>query len=155
MGDIPPEKPLRSGNQLKAPRYWIGVASRDHVRLGVRGGFLQLGHGKLAPVKRLSKGDYIIYYSPRATFPDGEPLRAFTALGKVLDDEPMQCEQTESFHPHRRRVRYSKVRETPIAPLLSQLEITKKLKNWGMIFRRSSFEVSEGDFEILRATMRP
>ena len=34
-------------------RYWIGVASRDHVMRGVAGGFCQLGHGKAAPVKRL------------------------------------------------------------------------------------------------------
>ena|SRR5664279_630830 len=37
-------------------RYWIGVASRDHVMKGVVGGFCQLGHGKAAPVKRLSPG---------------------------------------------------------------------------------------------------
>ena len=38
-------------------RYWIGVASRDHVMKGVAGGFCQLGHGKSAPVKRLAPGD--------------------------------------------------------------------------------------------------
>ena len=26
-------------------RFWIGVASREHVPPGVEGGFIQLGHG--------------------------------------------------------------------------------------------------------------
>ncbi|MGG1220830.1 EVE domain-containing protein, partial [Priestia endophytica] len=29
-------------------RYWVGVASRDHVMKGVQGGFAQLCHGKEA-----------------------------------------------------------------------------------------------------------
>lgn len=134
-------------------RYWIGIASRDHVQNGVRGGFLQLGHGKLAPVKRLQKGDYIVYYSPRKTFPDGEPLRAFTAIGMVLDDEPEQVEQTANFHPNRRRVRYLKSREAPIAPLLPELSFTRERKNWGIVFRRSSVEITEDDFAIIRGAM--
>ncbi len=134
-------------------RYWIGIASRDHVQNGVRDGFLQLGHGKRAPVKRLQKGDYIVYYSPRATFPDGEPLRAFTAIGKVLDDEPELTEQTASFHPYRRRVRYLKSREIPIAPLLPELALTRERKNWGIVFRRSSIEITKDDFDVIRAAM--
>jgi hypothetical protein len=43
-------------------RYWIGIASSDHVEKGIQGGFAQLGHGKLAPIRRLSPGDWIAYY---------------------------------------------------------------------------------------------
>ena len=35
-----------------ARRFWIGVASRDHVNVGVKGGFIQLNHGKQAPLRR-------------------------------------------------------------------------------------------------------
>jgi len=66
-----------------APRFWIGVASRDHVRRGVAGGFCQLGHGKAAPIRRLAPGDWIAYYSPRESYPDGALLQAFTAIGEV------------------------------------------------------------------------
>ena len=69
------------------PRYWIGVVSRAHVRRGVEDGFAQLGHGKDAPLRRLSRGDWLIYYSPRTAHPDGEPLQAFTAIGRVEDDD--------------------------------------------------------------------
>jgi hypothetical protein len=34
-------------------KYWIGVASRNHVRMGMAGGFCQLCHGKAAPMRRL------------------------------------------------------------------------------------------------------
>jgi hypothetical protein len=138
---------------ITGPRYWIGIASRDHVLGGVKGGFLQLGHGKLAPVKRLAKGDYVVYYSPRTTFPDGESLKAFTAIGKVLDDEPEQTAQSEDFHPHRRRVSYLKAHETPIQPLLQKLALTRGRTNWGIAFRRSSIEISEDDFAIIKAAM--
>ena len=43
-------------------RFWIGVASREHVRLGVAGGFSQLCHGKAHPLKRMAVGDWLIYY---------------------------------------------------------------------------------------------
>ncbi|MDQ7862723.1 hypothetical protein RCO48_21920 [Peribacillus frigoritolerans] len=36
----------------KDKRYWIGVASRDHVMKGIDGGFAQLCHGKEAPLKK-------------------------------------------------------------------------------------------------------
>ena len=40
-----------------ARRFWIGVASRDHVNIGVKGGFIQLNHGKQAAVRRLKAGE--------------------------------------------------------------------------------------------------
>lgn len=129
------------------------MASRDHVLTAVRGGFLQLGHGKLAPVKRLQKNDYVIYYSPRTTFPNGEPLKAFTAIGKVVDAEPHQVAQTALFHTYRRHVRYLNARETPIQPLLEILDLTRHRKNWGILFRRSSIEIEKNDFEIIRTAM--
>ncbi|HEV3060559.1 MAG TPA: hypothetical protein VGY48_20100, partial [Vicinamibacterales bacterium] len=61
-----------------ARRFWIGVASRDHVNVAVKGAFLQLNHGRKAPLRRLKAGDGVIMYSPRTGYPDGEPLQAFT-----------------------------------------------------------------------------
>ena len=37
-------------------RFWIGVASRDHVNIAVQGAFVQLNHGKKAPLGRLKAG---------------------------------------------------------------------------------------------------
>ncbi len=75
---------------MSDPCYWIGVASRDHVLKGVAGGFCQLGHGKAAPVKRLAPGDWIAYYSPRTAYEGGEPVQAFTAIGRIKLGEAYQ-----------------------------------------------------------------
>ncbi|MDM5303958.1 EVE domain-containing protein [Bacillus subtilis] len=66
-------------------RYWVGVASRDHVIKAIQGGFAQLCHGKEAPLKKMNKGDWIIYYSPKVNIKDSTPYQKFTALGKVVD----------------------------------------------------------------------
>ena len=49
-------------------RYWIGVASREHVRVGIRRGFAQFNHGKVGPALGLSKGDWVIYYSAKEKY---------------------------------------------------------------------------------------
>ena len=67
-------------------RYWVGVASRDHVLLGVAGGFCQVCHGKQAPLARMKRGDWILYYSPKTGMNSGEKVQAFTAVGQIVDD---------------------------------------------------------------------
>jgi hypothetical protein len=47
-------------------RYWIGVASWEHILLGVQGGFAQFSHGKRGPARRLRAGDGLIYNSGRS-----------------------------------------------------------------------------------------
>ena len=32
-------------------KYWIAVASAEHVRRGNQGGFMQVNHGKAAPLR--------------------------------------------------------------------------------------------------------
>ena len=34
-------------------KYWIGTVSREHVRIGVEGGFCQVCHGKKGPLARM------------------------------------------------------------------------------------------------------
>ena len=136
------------------PRYWIGVVSRSHVRRGVEGGFAQLGHGKEAPLRRLARGDRLVYYSPRTSHPDGEPLRAFTALGEVADDDVFRVEVDGGFRPWRRRVRYEPVREVPAAELLDSLDVVPERRSWGLVVRRGLVEIGETDFERIAAAMR-
>ncbi|GAA1480837.1 EVE domain-containing protein [Gordonia sinesedis] len=67
---------------------WVIVASRDHARRGIGEGFVMANHGKRAPLARMDIGDGIVVYSPKTTFPDGEPLRAITIVGEVTGDAP-------------------------------------------------------------------
>jgi hypothetical protein len=133
--------------------YWIGVASRDHVRTGMAGGFCQLCHGKAAPLRRLKPGDRIIYYSPRERMREGEPLQAFTAIGEVGKGEPEPFDMGGGFVPFRRAVRFYAASDAPIRPLLPLLSFTRDRPNWGMIFRRRVFAVDEADYEIIAKAM--
>lgn len=139
---------------MKQPRYWIGVASRDHVLKGVEGGFCQLCHGKNNPLKRLNLGDWIIYYSPRAALNDGEKVQAFTAIGQVLAGEPYRSNMEGGFVPYRRDVQFVAAQETPIRSLLSHLSFIKNKQSWGYVFRFGLLEIPELDFQTIAATMK-
>ena len=127
-------------------KYWINVVSRDHVQRGVAGGFTQANHGKPHMLKKMQKGDWIIFYSPKTAFEDGEPLQAFTAIGQITDDEPYQAEMTPDFHPWRRNVNFKKCKETPIRPLIEELDFIADKAHWGYKFRFGWCRISRDYF---------
>ena len=136
------------------PRYWINTVSRDHVRLGVEGGFTQANHGRPTTLRRLARGDLVAFYSPRTSYPDGAPLQCFTAVGCVLDDAPYQAEMTPTFVPWRRRMQFLPCQEAPIQELLGQLTFIKDKTRWGLPFRRGLFEISAADFACVAQAVR-
>jgi hypothetical protein len=133
--------------------HWIGVVSRSHVQIGVRGGFMQLNHGKRAPLQRLRAGDRIVFYSPRTDHPDGEPLQAFTALGTVKTGTVYQVEMSKDFKPYRVDVDFVPVREAPIRPLLDALGFIKDKQHWGAAFRFGYLKVPADDFKCIARAM--
>jgi hypothetical protein len=134
-------------------RNWVAVASAEHVRLGRSLGFMQVCHGKAAPLRRIRPGDRVVYYSPSEQFGERIPLQAFTAIGQILPGEPYQVTIGEDFHPFRRDVAWMDVGETPIAPLLQQLEFSAGRKNWGYQLRFGLFEISDYDMRLIGAAM--
>lgn len=134
-------------------RYWVGVASLDHVRAAVDGGFCQLNHGKAVPLKRIARGDRILYYSPREVMKAGKPIKAFTAIGNIIDDEPYQAIQSERFKPFRRQVNYFKAKNAEIHPLLDTLSFSRGGRAWGQVLRRGFFEVEEDDYDVIAEAM--
>jgi hypothetical protein len=135
------------------PQFWIGVVSREHVQRGVQGGFIQLNHGKKAPVQRLRAGDGLVIYSPRTAYPDGEPLQAFTAIGVVITGEVYQVAMAEDFKPYRVDVRFLNGRETPIKPLIERLSFIRDKTHWGAAFRFGYLKVSAEDFNLIAESM--
>lgn len=135
------------------PRYWIGVVSASHVRRGVQGGFAQLCHGKAAPLRRMKRGDWLVYYSPRTEMGGGEPLQAFTAIGRVADDRVYEHAMSETFVPFRRNIAYVVCREARIADLLDRLQLTRGQRNWGYPFRTGHFEIGRDDFRTIAEAM--
>ncbi|MHB8140732.1 MAG: EVE domain-containing protein [Vulcanimicrobiaceae bacterium] len=134
-------------------RYWIGVASREHVSLGVTGGFSQLCHGKARPLERMAVGDWLIYYSPKERFEGAAPCRKFTAIGKVVGDNIYPFEMLPGFVPYRRDVKFLEAADAPIRPLLEQLSFIKDKSRWGYVFRFGHLEIPKSDFEIIATSM--
>lgn len=134
-------------------RYWIGVASKEHVQRGVSGGFAQVCHGKAGPLKLMKEGDWIVYYSPTIQFGQRELCQSFTAIGKIKAREPYAFAMSEDFIPWRRDVAFVKSQEVPIQILLNELSFIKDKLKWGFPFRRGCFEVTENDFEIIAKAM--
>lgn len=143
-----------------AIRYWLGVIQRDHVVLGVRQGFVQINHGQRGGLDQMRESDGFVYYSPRVSTPDGAPLKAFTAIGRVSDDTVYQAAVPRpdgaDWRPWRRRVDwYPDAVEAPIRPMLALLDFTSFTRNWGVQLRRGFLELSRHDFELIRNEMRP
>ena len=135
-------------------RYWIGVASKDHVLRGVEGGFCQLCHGKNNPLKRLAVNDWIVYYSPRTTMQGGEPVQAFTAIGRILVGEPYRVDMGNGFIPYRRDVQFIQAEDAPIQPLIKDLSFIQNKKSWGYPFRFGLLEIPEADFQRIAGAMK-
>ena len=132
---------------------WIAVASHDHVKRGKQEGFMQVNHGKLAPLKRIHPNDFVIYYSPVEIFKTREPLQAFTAFGRVKDVEPYMGDMGGGFTPFRRDVNWLDTTVAPIRPLLERLEFSQGNKNWGYQMRFGLFEISDHDRSIIANAM--
>ena len=133
--------------------HWIGVISRAHAHIGVEGGFIQLNHGKKAPLQRLHAGDYILIYSPRDAHPDGDVLQHFTAIGKVITGDIYQAEMTPDFKPYRLDVGFLGCHETPIKPLIPKLSFVKNKARWGAAFRFGQLKIPLDDFKIIAEAM--
>lgn len=135
------------------PKYWIAVASKEHVMQGVKQNICQVCHGKVGPLRRMMSGDWIIYYSPVEIFGSKIPCRQFTAIGKIVGNAPYQFQMSEDFIPWRRDVQFYHSKSVAIEPLLDKLSFIVDKKRWGFPFRRGCFEVNEQDFVFIASVM--
>ena len=131
-------------------KYWINVVSRDHVQRDIEGGFTQANHAKPWALRKMSKDDWLIFYSPKTKFEDGELLQAFTAMGQIIDDEPYEAQMTLTFHPWRRDVRFEHITETPIRPLIDSFDFIENKTSWGYKFRFGIIEINEHYFQVIK-----
>ncbi len=138
---------------MKKGKYWIAVVSKDHVLRGVSGGFIQVCHGKEAPLKRMNYEDGVIYYSPEQSMIRDEKCQAFTAIGHVMDENVYQHAMSPDFIPFRRNVLFQECSEIPILPLIPQLSFIQDKSRWGYPFRFGILEINESDFNIIASKM--
>ena len=134
-------------------RNWVAVASAEHVRIGRSKGFMQVCHGKAAPLLRIQPGDGVVYYSPTNVLRGNDRLQSFTALGRIHDGIPYQADMRGGFRPFRRDVEWVAAEETPIKPLLERLAFTTGKRSWGYQFRFGLFEISRQDMATIAEKM--
>ena len=134
-------------------RYWIAVASREHVKKAEVGGFAQVCHGKGGPLKQMAEDDWLVYYSPTLTFGQKDACRHFTALGKITAEQPYTFAMSPDFIPWRRNVSYVTCKEIAIEPLLDKLSFISNKQKWGFPFRRGLFEINKEDFALIAQEM--
>ena len=139
-------------------RAWVGVVSADHAAIAVAEGWIQLNHGKKTNLARLRQGDGFVIYSPTLRYKEGPPLRAFTALGIVADEEPYLAEEMMTMtdrapvQPWRRRVDFQPTQPVAVGTLKGRLELTHD-RNWGYALRFGLVPLSPADFILLRDVM--
>ncbi|WP_066269334.1 EVE domain-containing protein [Hydrogenophaga palleronii] len=139
------------------PRCWIAVASADHALRGrdhTPVGFMQVCHGKRAPLQRLRAGDVVAYYAPARSQGGKDRLQSFVSIGVVQPRAPYTVDMGGGFVPHRRDVRYARARPAPIAPLLDALEFVEDRQHWGYKFRFGLFEISTADMRRIAQAMQ-
>ena len=139
---------------MSEARYWVIVASKNHVQNGVRNGIAQANHGKAAPLKRMKVGDGVLYYSPKVEFEGSEKLQAFTAIGQVTGEEVYQFDMGGGFIPYRRDVKYFKCQDAPIQALVPALTFIENKQSWGFLFRFGFFEIPKEDFDLIAGQMK-
>ncbi len=135
---------------------WIAVASADHARRGrdeMVPGFMQVCHGKLAPIKRVLPGDLVTYYAPTVTMGGKEKCQSFVSFGIVEPGDPYAFDMG-GFVPFRRNVRYLKAVETSIAPLLDAFDFVEDRSRWGYKFRFGLFSISNHDMALIARAMQ-
>lgn len=137
----------------KSPKYWVVVACKDHVMRGVEGGFMMSNHGKEAPLKRVSKGDFVLFYASKEGMDSKEPYQKFVAIGEASDDKIYRVDMGKGFEPFRRNMDFKPCKETAIRPLIERLDFIKNKKSWGFIFRTGFFEIPEKDFKLISSSM--
>jgi hypothetical protein len=136
---------------------WIAVASAEHARRGCEtpgAGYMQVCHGKCAPLKRVLAGDRVAYYSPALTMGGKDKFQRFVSIGVVQAGEPYAFDMGGGFVPFRRDVAYVATREVSILPWLDEFEFVENRQHWGYKFRFGLFEVSDHDMRLVARAMR-
>ncbi len=134
-------------------KYWIAVVSKEHVQNGMDQAIIQVCHGKKAPLKRIRKGDYVVFYSSKIKRTDKTPYQHFTAIARMPDDILYQVTMFENFMPFRRRAEFLPCKEISIRPLINDLEFIKNKKSWGYVFRFGLLEIPREDFVRIATEM--
>ena len=115
---------------------------------------MQVCHGKLAPLKKVSPGDRVAYYSPTLVYGAKDAFQSFVSIGIVQPGEPYAFDMGGGFVPCRRDVNYFASKEASILPLLDDFDFVEDRQRWGYKFRFGLFEVNDHDMRLIALAMQ-
>jgi hypothetical protein len=119
-------------------KYYMGVASKNHVEIGKKFGIIQLCHGKSHPLEKLQPNDWIIYYSPKLIYGEDNMCQEFTAIAQITESPVYVVDGMA-----RRSVLYYNNRGIKYQDLKNELMFSSSY------FRFGFFEIGLEDFTIL------
>lgn len=146
----------RGGEYLKSSdkKYWLVVASVEHVNQSIKEGYCQLVNGKEVPLRKMKKGDGLIYYSSTISLKNKTAVKAFTAIGFIADDVIYTYDMTNYFYPHRRKVNFLKnSQKVAIEELQLFLQFVDNNLRYSYKFRQGHLEITEFDFKLIAFRM--
>lgn len=115
------------------------VASADHAVRGRAEGFMQVCHGKTAPLRRIAAG-----------MGGKDGLQRFTAIGTALGRAPYPPDRGDGFVRFRRDGAWQTARTLAIRPMLG---LTRGQRNWGCVFRFGLVKGRQMEFALIPARM--
>lgn len=125
-------------------KHWLAVISLEHAHMAASSGFLQVCHGKAAPLRRTSAGDEFFIYSPKTGMGTGDSIMSFTYRGIFNDNNVYQVEQLPGFLPFRKDVTFDL--DFPRVPLKTVAGMDlRATPNLGLVLRRGFVELTAAD----------
>ncbi|WP_138431453.1 EVE domain-containing protein [Fodinibius saliphilus] len=134
-------------------KYWIIVASKDHMQAAKEGSYCQACHGKKWPLAKMSAGDGILFYSSKEKLRSNTAYQKFTAIGFVEKGKVSQQTINANFKPYRRKVKFLHCEEVKIHPLLKKLHFVDNIDKWGYKLMNGFLEINKYDFELIKSNM--
>jgi hypothetical protein len=125
-------------------RYWLAVVSLDHAKIGFEARFLQVCHGRAAPLRRAAVDDEVFVYCPRTAYRNGKSLMSVQFHGRFANEKIYQVETVDAFAPFRRDVDFSASFRPIDIRRISDLELTAN-PSWGVALRRGFLELVSAD----------
>ncbi len=136
---------------MQGQRYFVAVAARDAIDAAVTGGYVEINHGRAAPLARMRDGDALVWYAPRVC-ERGEAVQAFCALAFVNGDTAGSGDENAPAIC-RRAARYVAAQPAPIRPLIDVLDFIRDKRHWGIALRYGFVQISAQDFVRIAHSM--
>lgn len=134
----------------KKMSYRVVVASQDHCQRWMKEWFVQACHGKIRPMKKMSKWDIIFLYAPKKEFGKDEKLQAFVWMLKVTSDEIEQVEMFPWFTPYRKHTQTIATANIYLHDLKGKIAFFTDNKNIWLEMRKWFFQLPDEDGKLLQ-----